>query len=129
MKDRRRTLRLLPLQLLPELRAQIIFIQPRPGELLIDVLCSPDEPSFSGNAVSLDAAVPLQGWAILAVLTVDRWANLGSEVKLKFRHNQSLAQVSISDEHHTVLLDLRSWPVGLSVHGQNDAFSRRHSTV
>ncbi|HEX6392794.1 MAG TPA: hypothetical protein VFZ97_05095 [Acidimicrobiales bacterium] len=115
--------------LLPELRAQIIFAEPRPEELVIDVLCAPDEHRLSGTAFSLDAAIPLQAWALLAVLAVDRWATLCSEVKLKFRYNQSVAQVSIADEHHTVLLDLRSRPIGLSGDEKTDPISSRHSTV
>ena len=119
----------LALHLLPELCAQIMFIEPRPGGLVIDLLCALDEPRFSGTAVSLDAAIPLQAWAVLAVLTVDRWAVLGSEVLLKFRGHHSVAQVSITDQHHALLLDLRRWPVGLSGDDRNAAFSIRHSSV
>jgi hypothetical protein len=119
VNDNRRTL-----HLLPELRAQIMFIEPRLGGLLIDVLCAPDEPHFGGTAVSLDVAIPLRAWAVLAVLTLDRWAALGSEVTLKFRDHQSVAQVSITDRHHALLLDLRRCPVGLSSNDRYDPSAR-----
>jgi hypothetical protein len=93
--------------MLSSMHSRIVFIESKPGGLVIDALAS------DGRALSMDAVVPASMWGFAAALTLGRWAEQGSQVTVDLFEKGGSRRVRLSDEDHLVMLDLTR-PASLS---------------
>lgn len=89
-----------PRLMLSSMHCRIVFMESKPGGLVVDALTS------NGEALSLDAHVPVSTWGFAAALTLGRWAELGSQVEVELYDKREIPRVRLSDDDHLVVLDL-----------------------
>ena len=95
--------------MLSGMHSRIVFLESRPGGILIDALTS------HGQTLSMDAQVPVSIWGFAAALTLGQWAEQGSQVEVDLLDQRGVSRVRLSDRQHLVVLDL-SRPAIVSRH-------------
>lgn len=86
--------------MLSSMHSRIIFLETKPGGMIVDALTS------DGRVLSMDAAVPVSMWGFAAALTLGRWAELGAQVEVELYYQRGVHRVRLTDREHVVVLDL-----------------------
>lgn len=98
-----------PELMLSSMHSRIVFLENKPGGLVIDALTS------DGRVLSMDASVPASMWGFAATLTLGRWAELGSQIRVELYDQRGEPRVRLRDETHLIVLAL-GCPATVSSH-------------
>lgn len=82
------------------MHSRIVFIESKPGRLVIDALTS------DGQVLSMEAEVPAAMWGFAAALALGRWAEQGTQVVTDLYESRGSNRLRLSDDEHLVVLDL-----------------------
>jgi hypothetical protein len=89
-------------------RCRLLFVEPFPGGVTLDVVTAPGAAPGSGAPLTLDVSLPWSKWRIVALAVLMRWADDGREITLEFVGSGDSAKVRVSDGLTWTLLDVRS---------------------
>lgn len=85
---------------LSSMHSRIVFLENKPGGLVIDALTS------DGRVLSMDSSVPASMWGFAAALTLGRWEELGSQIQVELYDQRGAHRVRLRDGEHLIVLDL-----------------------